>query len=89
MSMRTKTTKEETIKLLCVLSTVKTNKFYIPGETNMVEKLKKMAFDRGLVAVLTHIYRQLDVSGQFPDIKKSIKEKVLNMIELKDLYYHA
>lgn len=60
---RTRTVKEETIKLLCALSTVKTNRFYIPGETNIVERLRKDALDRGLFAVLTHIYRQLDLNG--------------------------
>lgn len=54
---RTKSVKEETIRLLCILSTVKTNRFYIPGETHMVERLRKDAFDRGLYSTLTHIYR--------------------------------
>jgi hypothetical protein len=57
---RTKLVKEETIKILCLLSTVKTNRFYIPGETNIVDKLRKDSFDKGLFASLTYIYRQLD-----------------------------
>lgn len=32
--------KFETIRLLCTLCTVKTNRFYIPGETNIVERLR-------------------------------------------------
>lgn len=54
---RTKLVKEETIKILCLLSTVKTNRFYIPGETNIVDKLRKDSFDKGLFATLTYIYR--------------------------------
>ncbi len=81
--------KEDTVKLLCVLSTVKTNRFYIPGETNIVERLRKDAFDRGLFAALTWIYRKLETNGNFPDTCKYIKEKVLNLIELKDLFYHS
>jgi hypothetical protein len=57
VNQRTKVLKEETIKLLCVLSTVKTNRFYIPGETNMVERIRKDCFDKGLFATLTMIYR--------------------------------
>ena len=78
ISNRTINVKEETVKLLCVLSTVKTNRFYIPGETNIVERLRKDSFDRGLFATLTHIFRILEQSGKCPEIKKCIKEKVLN-----------
>ena len=88
-SDRTKQVKEETVKLLCLIATVKTNRFYIPGETNIVERLRKDAFDRGLFATLTHIYKELDKSGRCPDIKKYIREKLLNLIELNDLVYHA
>lgn len=58
-SDRTKAIKEETVKLLCVICTVKTNRFYIPGETNMVERLRKEAFDKGIFASLTFIYKNL------------------------------
>ena len=81
--------KEESVKLLCVLSTVKTNRFYIPGETSIVETLRKHSFDRGLFAALTHIYQTLEKNDTFPEIRTYIKEKVLNLIELKDLYYHC
>jgi hypothetical protein len=60
VSDRTRSVKEDTIKLLCVLSTVKTNRFYIPGETNMIERLRKDAMDKGLYATLTQMYRVLD-----------------------------
>lgn len=86
---RTKALKEETIKLLCILSTVKTSRFYIPGETNIVERLRKDAFDRGLYTTLTYIYKALDKRGSHNEIKKYIKEKVLNLIELNDLVYHT
>jgi len=60
---RTKNVKEETVKLLCMVCTVKTNRFYIPGETNMVERLRKESFDKGLFATLTYIYKTLEKSG--------------------------
>lgn len=56
MSDRAKAVKEETVKLLCILGTVKTNRFYIPGETNLVERLRKESFDKGLFATLTYIF---------------------------------
>lgn len=72
-----------------MICTVKTNKFYIPGETNLVERLRKESFDKGLFATLTFIYKELEKSGDFAEIKKYIKEKVLNLLELNDLVYHA
>lgn len=83
----TKQIKEETVKLLCVICTVKTNRFYIPGETKLVERLRKEAFDKGIFAALTFLYKNL--KGRSEDLKKYIKEKVLNLIELSDLFYHA
>jgi hypothetical protein len=89
VSGRTKKIKEITVKLLCIVCTVKTNRFYIPGETNMVERLRKESFDKGLFAALTTIYQHLDKNGTFNDLKQYIREKVLNLIELGDLIYHA
>jgi len=60
---RTQAVKEESIKLLCILCTVKTNRFYIPGETNLVERLRKDAFDRGVFSALTYLYKCLEKSG--------------------------
>ena len=48
-----------TTKLLCLVVTAKTNKFYIPGETNLVERLRKRAFDCGTYALLTYIFNKL------------------------------
>ena len=62
LSDRTKVIKEDTIKVLCVLCTVKTNRFYIPGETNLVERLRKEAFDKGIFATLTFLYKNLGSS---------------------------
>ena len=59
LTVRTKQIKEETVRLLCILCTVKTNRFYIPGETKMVEKLRKDAFDKGIFAALTYLYHKL------------------------------
>jgi hypothetical protein len=91
LSDRLKTIKEETLRLLCTICTVKTNRFYIPGETNIVERLRKESFDKGIFAALTHIYQILNNKGgeKFRDIKQYIQEKVLNLIELNDLVYHS
>jgi hypothetical protein len=56
ISDRTQAIKEETVKLLCVICTVKTNRFYIPGETKLVERLRKNAFDKGIFAALALMY---------------------------------
>lgn len=89
VSDRTQQVKEETIKLLCVICTVKTNRFYIPGETNMVERLRKESYDKGIFACLTYLYSSLNSDNYGKNIKQYIREKVLNLIELKDLIYHA
>lgn len=56
ISERTKEIKELTVKLLCMICTVKTNRFYIPGETKLVERLRKDAFDKGIFAALTFLF---------------------------------
>jgi hypothetical protein len=87
LSERTRQIKEDTVRLLCIICTVKTNRFYIPGETKMAEKLRKDACDKGIFATLTFLYTKIE-SGKLADIKQYIKEKVLNLIELSDLVYH-
>ncbi len=87
--------REDTVRLLCIVCTVKTNRFYIPGETKLVERLRKEAYDKGIFATLTFLYQTFQsqenggVKGKFTDIKNYIRDKVLNLIELNDLYYHA
>ena len=85
---RTRKIKEETVKLLCLICTVKTNRFYIPGETKLVERLRKEAFDKGIFATLTYLYHHLH-GETLSEIRAYIKEKCLNLIELNDLIYHA
>lgn len=85
LTERTMQIKDETVKLLCVICTVKTNRHYIPGETNLVERMRKEAFDKGIFATLTYIFNNITAGN----LKKYIKEKVLNLIELNDLVYHA
>ena len=90
LSDRLKTIKEDTLKLLCAICTVKTNRFYIPGETNMVERLRKESFDKGIFATLTYIYKNLGKGNEkVRDIRQYIQEKVLNLIDLNDLVYHS
>ena len=82
-----------TVKLLCLVVTAKTTKFYIPGETNLVERLRKRAFDCGTYTLLTYIFRELKAAaehnGKFQEVRDYIREKVLNYAELGDLHYHA
>lgn len=83
--------------MLCVICTVKANRFYIPGETKLVERLRKESFDKGIIATLTFIYKTLHhrqqassvVNSIDEDIMNYIKTQVLNPIELNDLVYHA
>lgn len=90
VSERTKEIKEETVKLICIICTVKTNRFYIPGETKMVERLRKEAFDKGIFAALTYLYHNISSNNtQLIDIRNFIRDKVLNWIELNDLCYHV
>jgi hypothetical protein len=88
LSERTKKIKEETVRLLCIICTVKTNRFYIPGETKMVERLRKEAFDKGIFTTLTYLYHHLH-GDSMSDIRVCIKERCLNLIELNDLVYHV
>lgn len=70
LSDRLKNIKEETLKLLCTICTVKTSRFYIPGETNIVERLRKDSFDKGIFATLSHLYKILNKGNdKFKDIK--------------------
>jgi len=73
-----------------MLCTVKTNRFYIPGETNLVERLRKLSFDKGIFATLSIIFQNMskDKSSN-NETKMYIREKVLNLLELNDLVYHA
>ena len=45
------------IMLLCLICTPRTNKFYIPGETNLAERLRKRAFDSGTFTLLTYLFQ--------------------------------
>ena len=47
------------IRLLCLICTPRTNKFYIPGETNLAERLRKRAFDSGTFTLLTLLFMEL------------------------------
>ena len=79
-----------TAKLLCNLSTVKTTRYYIPGETNTAERLRKYAFDCGIFTLLNYLYTNLTKDKQpFRELREYIKTKVLNLVELNDLHYHS
>jgi len=80
-----------TIRLLCILCTSRTNRFYIPGETNLAERLRKRAFDAGTYTVITHIYRSLKGNEKkpFTDIRQEVRLRVLNLVEVSDLVYHV
>ena len=75
-----------TVKLLTLVVTAKTTKFYIPGETNLVERLRKRALDTGTYTLLTYIFKELkssaDQNTKFQELRTYIKEKVLNFADL-------
>lgn len=72
-----------------MLCTVKTNRFYIPGETSISERLRKSAFDSGTYTLMHHLNKHLNDNSQSGDVKQHIREKVLNWIEIQDLQYQA
>lgn len=76
------------LRVLCLTACVKQNRFYIPGETSMAERLRKRSYDCGTYSMIHHVYNNLSAEGQLGDLKKFIKEKVLNWIELNELIYH-
>lgn len=47
------------IYVMCQVCTVKTNRFYIPGETSISERLRKSAFDCGTFTMLHYIIKNL------------------------------
>jgi len=73
-----------------MLSTVKTTRYYIPGETNIAERLRKYAFDVGIFSLLVNMHNELtNKHATYIELKTHIKQKVLNMLELNDLTYHS
>lgn len=77
------------IRILCTLVTVKTNRFYIPGETSVSERLRKSSFDCGTFTMLSYILKNLKDQQPFTEIRAYIKDKVMIWIDLNDLQYHA
>ena len=63
---------------------------YIPGETNLAERLRKRAFDSGTFTLLTYLFSQLKNVDRnpFKAIKDHIKDQVLNYATISDLTYH-
>ena len=47
---------QNAIKLLCMVCSARKTQFYIPGETNLSERLRKRAFDSGTFTLLTHLF---------------------------------
>lgn len=73
------------IKVLSLICTVKTNRFYIPGETSISERLRKSSFDCGTFTMLHYIIMKLKDGPDYTEIKQLVREKVLNWVELNDL----
>ena len=66
---------QNAIKLLCMVCTARKTQFYIPGETNLAERLRKQAFDSGTFTLLYYINDKLkDVTkNPFQAIKEHIQ----------------
>lgn len=79
------------IKLLCIVCTVQKNHFYIPGETNLHERLRKRSFDSGVYSILQQIHLTLkdDERTPFVEIRKEIGEAVLQQPDMNDLVYYT
>ena len=67
------------LKLLQLLCTVKTNRFYIPGETSISERLRKRSYDSGTFSLLLHVFMNLR-NDNFKDIKNEIHDKIINFL---------
>ena len=82
---------QNAIKLLCLVCTARKTHFYIPGETNLSERLRKRAFDSGTFTLLTYIYNELKnvEENPFKAIRLHIKEQILNYATITDLTYHT
>ena len=74
-----------------MVCTARKTQFYIPGETNLSERLRKRAFDSGTFTLLTYIYNQLREveTAPFKPIAAHIKDQVLNYATMTDLTYHV
>ena len=81
---------QNAIKLLCQVCTARKTQFYIPGETNLSERLRKRAFDSGTFTLLTFIFNSLKEVDKNPyrAIRDFIKDNVLNYATMTDLTYH-
>lgn len=56
-----------------MVCTVRTNRFYVPGETNIAERLRKKSLDTGLFTLLQHIYIKInDNNSYLKEIKTHI-----------------
>ena len=74
-----------------MVCTARKTQFYIPGETNLSERLRKRAFDSGTFTLLTYLFNQLkDVQeNPFKAIREHIQQQILNYETMTDLAYHA
>ena len=75
------------IRILCLLSTVKTNRYYIPGETSISERLRKRSYDSGTFSLLVHLHINLK-SDTFKEVRLEIMDKIINFFNEQDLSYH-
>lgn len=76
------------ITYICQLCSAKINRYYIPGETVELDRLRKKAIERGILTVLTLLMHSSNLTDNEP-IKKLLKEKALNYLDLTDLNYHV
>jgi hypothetical protein len=71
---------EKCIYMLCELSWTTQNKYYIPGETNEVERMRGEAIEKGIIITLRFVYEHCIAKV----IKDYIYKKVLQFITLAD-----
>jgi hypothetical protein len=77
------------IRLLVVVCTIKKIPYYVPGESNLQERLRKRSLDSGCFSVLCQIYLELseETRSPFTEILRELSE-LLGYADIADLCYH-
>jgi len=69
---------------LITVNSLNSSRVYIPGETNISERLRKSSFECGTYFLVTHIYENIkDIeSNYFKLTIQILQEKYLNIVDL-------
>jgi hypothetical protein len=69
---------------LITVNSLNSSRVYIPGETNISERLRKSSFECGTYFLVSHIYESIkDIeSNYFKTTLQLIQDKYLNIVDL-------